>query len=80
MAKSRRDVFSCGKGENIEEMAQEVEVMIESFGEEILEHVPIDTLLGLRKFFLAPMSPAFWESLRSQLDPTPTGLTPIHYI
>jgi len=63
LAKLKRDVFSCGKGENIEEMAQEVEVMIESFGEDIL--------LGLIKLFLAPMSSAFWESLRSQLDPIP---------
>ena len=53
------------KFEKIEDMAQEVEVMIESFGEDILEHVPIDILLGLIKLFLAPMSPAFWDSLRS---------------
>jgi hypothetical protein len=43
------------EGQNIDEMAQEVEVLIESFGEDILEHIPIDTLLALIKLFLAPM-------------------------
>ena len=59
------------KGQNIEEMAQEVEVLIESFGKDILEHIPIETLLGLIKLFLAPMPPVFWQSLRSHLDPIP---------
>ncbi|MDE5074227.1 MAG: hypothetical protein O4861_10100 [Trichodesmium sp. St16_bin4-tuft] len=45
--------------------------MIASFGEKILEHIPIKTLLPLIKLFLAPMPPAFWENLRSQLDPIP---------
>ena len=59
------------EGQNIDEMAQEVEVLIESFGEDILEHIPIDTLLALIKLFLAPMPSAFWQILRSQLDPIP---------
>ena len=59
------------EGQNIDEMAQEVEVLIESFGEDILEHIPIDTLLGLIKLFLAPMPSAFWQTLRSHLDPIP---------
>ena len=59
------------EGQNIDEMAQEVEVMIESFGENVLEHIPIDTLLGLIKLLLAPMPTTFWQSLRSELDPIP---------
>ena len=59
------------EGQNIEEMAQEVEVLVESFGKDILEHIPIETLLGLIKLFLAPMPSAFWKALRSQLDPIP---------
>ena len=59
------------KGGNIEDAAQEVEVLIESFGENILEHIPIDTLLGLIKLFWVPMLSVFWQSLRSQLYPIP---------
>ena len=59
------------EGQNIDEMAQEVDILIESFGEDILEHIPIDTLLALIKLFLAPMPSVFWQSLRSHLDPIP---------
>ena len=59
------------KGENIEDVAQVLEVLIESFGENVLEHIPIDTLLGLIKLLLAPMPTTFWQSLRSELDPIP---------
>ena len=59
------------KGENIEDVVQVLEVLIESFGENVLEHIPIDTLLGLIKLLLAPMPTTFWQSLRSSLDPIP---------
>ena len=59
------------EGQNIDEIAQQVEVLIESFGEDILEHIPIDTLLGLIKLFWVPMLFVFWQTLRSHLDPIP---------
>ena len=59
------------EGQNIDEMAQEVEILIKSFGKDILEHIPIETLLGLIKLFWVPMLSVFWQSLRSHLDPIP---------
>ncbi|NET30333.1 bifunctional DNA primase/polymerase [Okeania sp. SIO1I7] len=59
------------QGETLEEMAENIEFAVKTYGQYILEYVSVDTIIDLIKLFMAPMPISFWEELRTQVEPIP---------
>ena len=59
------------QGETLEEMAENIEFAVKTYGQYILEYVSVDTIMDLIKLFMAPMPISFWEELRTQVEPIP---------
>ncbi|NES67016.1 MAG: hypothetical protein F6K24_18070, partial [Okeania sp. SIO2D1] len=59
------------QGETLEEMAENIEFAVKTYGQYILEYVSVDTIIDLIKLFMAAMPISFWEELRRQVEPIP---------
>ncbi len=59
------------KGENVEDMAKNLEMVVELHGKSIFDYVSVDTIIDLIKLFMAAMPISFWESLGMQVELMP---------